>query len=203
MSDPYFLLQPPNKWKLTYLTPGMRAMRTLDRQQHGRTRASILPECKVLPLVRCTPLTVTTTHLRKRVFILGPSHHVRLDGCALSKCTQYETPIGSLPLDLESEPSNTLRRITLIAACLLAIAQLRATGKFMAMGLEVDEDEHSIEMQLPYVRKIFEGYDICRIHVFVYYVVLTLEAEQGSTSILFLSWLEAFLKSPKPHMVVY
>jgi len=38
----------------------------------------------------------------KRVFILGPSHHVYLDGCALSKCKEYETPIGSLPLDLDS-----------------------------------------------------------------------------------------------------
>ena len=38
----------------------------------------------------------------KRVFILGPSHHVYLDGCALSKCTEYATPIGSLPLDRPS-----------------------------------------------------------------------------------------------------
>jgi len=38
----------------------------------------------------------------KRVFILGPSHHVYLDGCALSKCTEYATPLGSLPLDRPS-----------------------------------------------------------------------------------------------------
>jgi predicted class III extradiol MEMO1 family dioxygenase len=39
---------------------------------------------------------------RKRVFILGPSHHLYLEGCALSKCKEYETPIGNLPLDLNS-----------------------------------------------------------------------------------------------------
>lgn len=39
---------------------------------------------------------------RKRVFILGPSHHIYLEGCALSKCKEYETPIGNLPLDLSS-----------------------------------------------------------------------------------------------------
>jgi AmmeMemoRadiSam system protein B len=40
----------------------------------------------------------------KRVFILGPSHHVYLNGCALSKCTEYATPLGSLPLDRPSMP---------------------------------------------------------------------------------------------------
>lgn len=40
---------------------------------------------------------------RERVFILGPSHHVYLTGCALSRCTEYATPLGSLPLDLASE----------------------------------------------------------------------------------------------------
>lgn len=45
----------------------------------------------------------------KRVFILGPSHHVYLDGCALSKCKQYETPLGNLPLDLDSASVPSLR----------------------------------------------------------------------------------------------
>lgn len=39
----------------------------------------------------------------------------------------------------------------------LATDALRATGKFEDMALDTDEDEHSIEMHLPYVRKIFEG----------------------------------------------
>lgn len=38
-----------------------------------------------------------------------------------------------------------------------AIAQLRATGEFSEMDLNTDQDEHSIEMHLPYVRKVFEG----------------------------------------------
>lgn len=40
--------------------------------------------------------------LSKRVFILGPSHHVYIDGCALSKCVEYATPLGALPLDRSS-----------------------------------------------------------------------------------------------------
>ena len=31
------------------------------------------------------------------------------------------------------------------------------TGKFSDMDSETDNDEHSIEMHLPYVRKVFEG----------------------------------------------
>jgi len=38
-----------------------------------------------------------------------------------------------------------------------AIKELKATGKFDYLGLQADEDEHSIEMHLPYVRKMFEG----------------------------------------------
>ena len=36
---------------------------------------------------------------RRRVFILGPSHHVRLSGCALSSCEKYQTPLYDLEID--------------------------------------------------------------------------------------------------------
>ena len=36
---------------------------------------------------------------RKRVFLLGPSHHVYLPGCALSCTTHYETPLYNLEID--------------------------------------------------------------------------------------------------------
>lgn len=35
----------------------------------------------------------------RRVFILGPSHHVRLSGCALSSARKYETPLYDLTID--------------------------------------------------------------------------------------------------------
>lgn len=38
-----------------------------------------------------------------------------------------------------------------------AVKQLRATEEFQDMEIQTDEDEHSIEMHLPYVRKVFEG----------------------------------------------
>lgn len=98
----------------------------------------------------------------KRVFILGPSHHFYLEGCALSSCKEYETPIGKLPLDTET------------------IEELRSTGQFESMSIKADEDEHSIEMHLPYVRKIFEGQDISIVPIVVGAISREVEAAFGS-----------------------
>jgi len=35
--------------------------------------------------------------------------------------------------------------------------ELKATGKFELMDIRVDEAEHSMEMHLPYLAKVFEG----------------------------------------------
>jgi len=78
----------------------------------------------------------------------------------LSTLQEYATPIGNLPLDLESEcaiiPLFPLLSFSMVILFLSAITQLRETGKFTDMSVDTDEDEHSIEMQLPYVRKVFQ-----------------------------------------------
>ncbi|KAL4180108.1 hypothetical protein AMTRI_Chr13g90480 [Amborella trichopoda] len=74
-----------------------------------------------------------------RVFLLGPSHHYYTPKCALSRATVYKTPLGELPIDLEVNE------------------ELKATGKFELMDLHVDEAEHSMEMHLPYLAKVFHG----------------------------------------------
>jgi len=76
----------------------------------------------------------------KRIFILGPSHHVRLRNCALSTCKKYQTPLYDLKLDTQ------------------VIAELDATKEFQWMNLKTDEDEHSIEMHLPYIAKLMEDF---------------------------------------------
>ncbi|KAF8005954.1 hypothetical protein BT93_K0282 [Corymbia citriodora subsp. variegata] len=77
-----------------------------------------------------------------RIFLLGPSHHYYTPKCALSTATVYKTPIGDLPIDLE------------------VIEELKATGKFELMDLRIDEAEHSMEMHLPYLAKVFEGHPV-------------------------------------------
>jgi len=36
--------------------------------------------------------------------------------------------------------------------------ELEETGHFECMDLTTDEEEHSIEMQLPFIAKVMEGY---------------------------------------------
>src|SRR5216683_6072268 len=59
-------------------------------------------------IVRLIGPTNLPLQLSKRVFILGPSHHFYLPGCALSKCTEYATPLGGLPLDRPSTPLSSV-----------------------------------------------------------------------------------------------
>ncbi|CAA3006351.1 Hypothetical predicted protein [Olea europaea subsp. europaea] len=70
-----------------------------------------------------------------RIFILGPSHHVRLNSIALSPASIYETPLGDLTVDRQ------------------VYDELFATDLFEEMTLQTDEEEHSLELQLPYIVK--------------------------------------------------
>ena len=72
----------------------------------------------------------------RRIFVLGPSHRFYLEGCALSAMTQLETPLGPLAVDTD------------------VVALLAASGMFMHITATQDEEEHSIEMHLPYLAHI-------------------------------------------------
>lgn len=96
-----------------------------------------------------------------RIFLLGPSHHYYTPKCALSSATVYKTPIGDLPIDLE------------------VTEELKATGKFEVMDLRVDENEHSMEMHLPYLAKVFEGHPVKLVPILVGAVSAESEAMYG------------------------
>lgn len=40
----------------------------------------------------------------------------------------------------------------------LVYSELEATGQFERMSTSVDEDEHSLEMHLPYIARVMDGY---------------------------------------------
>lgn len=90
-------------------------------------------ECAAFAYKQVDPANIS------RVFILGPSHHFSLPGCALTQTKSYETPLYDLEIDQEVNE------------------ELLSTGKFDHMQLNVDEDEHSIEMQLPYIAKVMQS----------------------------------------------
>ena len=54
--------------------------------------------------------------------------------------------------------STTIAYVDFLFIFVIAVGELRATGKFSSLSLDADEAEHSVEMHLPYVRKVFEGY---------------------------------------------
>jgi MEMO1 family protein len=69
------------------------------------------------------------------ILVLHPSHHVYLDGCALSGAEHIETPLGNLSVAWE------LRK------------ELWTTKQFTLMNQDTDEREHSGELHYPYIAK--------------------------------------------------
>ena len=75
----------------------------------------------------------------RRIFVLGPSHHYDTGGrCMLSGCAAYATPLGALQVDR------------------VACRRLQKTGLFGIMAARVDEAEHSLEMQLPFIARAIQ-----------------------------------------------
>ncbi|KAL8859685.1 MAG: hypothetical protein Q9178_003799 [Gyalolechia marmorata] len=90
-----------------------------------------------------TPLLVSsiallTSNTSKRIFLLGPSHHLYLPTLALPlpSLKSYSTPLGPLPLDTPT------------------LSALRSTHEFSDLPLSADEAEHSLEMHLPYIHHL-------------------------------------------------
>ena len=72
-----------------------------------------------------------------RVLLLGPSHHADFHGLSIANVTRYETPLGTIPLDLD------------------AIRQLRLSSLVMA-NPAAHREEHSLEMQLPFLQRVLQ-----------------------------------------------
>lgn len=97
----------------------------------------------------------------KRVFILGPSHHHYTRKCMLTGTSVYKTPVGDLPVDQE------------------VCAALRATGQFDVMPQDVDEAEHSMEMHLPYLARVFRGRSVTLVPILIGALTPEAEAKYG------------------------
>ena len=102
--------------------------------------------------------------------LLGPSHHAYIPGLALSPFSEYDTPLGSIPLDTDGEHAplilldrGSVRGIVVIMLILeVELDRLEDTKLFQSIRPGVDEDEHSLEMHLPYIRHVFAG---CVLHL--------------------------------------
>jgi MEMO1 family protein len=66
--------------------------------------------------------------------------------------------------------------------CVLGCAvvqQLLDTGKFDTMSLEIDQQEHSLELHLPYLYKVFEGHDWKLVHIMAGHVSREQQQQYG------------------------
>jgi AmmeMemoRadiSam system protein B/AmmeMemoRadiSam system protein A len=77
----------------------------------------------------------------KRVVLIGPSHFVGGRGLALPECEAFETPLGRIPLD---------------AAGIAALADLKQVVKSAA----AHSQEHSLEVQLPFLQKMLGNFSL-------------------------------------------
>lgn len=73
----------------------------------------------------------------RRVVLLGPCHRVAVTGLAVSSADAFATPIGTIPLD---------------KTAIQSILSLPQVSVFDA----THEDEHSLEVHLPFLQEIFD-----------------------------------------------
>jgi len=79
--------------------------------------------------------------LVKRVVLIGPAHYVAGRGLALPECEAFETPLGRIRLDAE------------------AIASL-ADLKQVVRSSAAHAQEHSLEVQLPFLQKVLGDFSL-------------------------------------------
>jgi AmmeMemoRadiSam system protein B len=84
-----------------------------------------------------------------RVIILGPCHYKGMSSCGLPSCNIYETPLGNLKVDTEE------------------VQKLSKLKNFVFMKKEDEEEEHSLELHLPYIKYIFGEQEIKLLPVMV------------------------------------
>ncbi|GAB5361477.1 hypothetical protein AAMO2058_000716500 [Amorphochlora amoebiformis] len=113
----------------------------------------------------------------KRIFVLGPSHHFYTSGCEITACKSYETPVGNIKVDLKVNE------------------ELSKTKKFKKMTLSHDEDEHSIEMHLPYIAHVMKGYHFTLVPILVGSLTVKAEKEYGAI-------LAPYLNDPSNFFVI-
>ena len=84
-----------------------------------------------------------------RVVVLGPSHHEYFGGCGLSPFSSFDTPFGEIKVDTAANK------------------KLLKDEHFFTLDNEVDEVEHSIEMELPFLKMIFDKKDFSLVPIMV------------------------------------
>jgi AmmeMemoRadiSam system protein B len=77
----------------------------------------------------------------RRVVLLGPAHRMALAGMAISSATAFSTPLGEVPVDVEAfELAKAVPNVRVFDAPF--------------------EDEHSLEVQLPFLQVVLDDFRV-------------------------------------------
>jgi len=76
-----------------------------------------------------------------RVIIIGPSHHAWFQGICVSSFDFYETPFGRVPVEKK-------------------VGEELSRQKLFSFNLEAESQEHSLEMQIPFLQVVLKKFTI-------------------------------------------
>lgn len=99
-----------------------------------------------------------------RVVILGPSHHEYFEACGLTPYEYFETPFGNVKVDTDTV-NNLLTKKKL----------------FFSLPQTTDVKEHSIEMEMPFLKYIFDKKEFSLLPIMVGHNDLLTNTEIGKT----------------------
>jgi AmmeMemoRadiSam system protein B len=77
----------------------------------------------------------------RRVVLLGPTHRVAVRGLAVSSASAFDTPLGSVPVDMA------------LRDAVLKLPQVRCNDDAHAL-------EHSLEVQLPFLQSVLDAFTL-------------------------------------------
>ncbi|MDP6436905.1 MAG: AmmeMemoRadiSam system protein B, partial [Gammaproteobacteria bacterium] len=119
--------------------------------EHAPTPAGPVPKAMILPhagyvysgpaVAAACKLLQTGRDQIKRVVLFGPAHRVYLEGMAVPGTDAFATPLGTVPLDREVIDN----LLTLPGVC---------------ESDEAHRDEHSLEVQLPFLQTVLSDFTL-------------------------------------------
>ena len=101
-----------------------------------QSKAIIVPHAGVYYSGHAAMVGFQHLELNENIFIIAPAHHANFNHIALPEYTYFDTPLGSLEVN-----NRLIKEIKEKFPCLLAN--------------EVFDNEHSIEVQLPFLQHVF------------------------------------------------
>ena len=98
-----------------------------------------------------------------RVVVLGPSHHEYFQGCGVTPFSTFETPFGNVDVDTKT------------------CAELLSNDFYFKLPQSVDVKEHSIEMEMPFLKYIFGEKEFSIVPIMVGFTNLEVNRKIGET----------------------